>query len=359
MGSVVIQVVDQWSQVERQVTDSASETVLITGGTGSFGSTVTRQLLASGVGEVRILSRDEAKQDDLRRWLSDSRARFYVGDVRDYQSVDEAMRGVDYVFHAAALKQVPSCEFFPQQAVATNVHGSDNVIRAAAANGVRSVVCLSTDKAVYPINAMGMTKALMEKTASAFARNNPDSETIVSCVRYGNVMYSRGSVIPLFVEQIRGGHPMTVTDPNMTRFLMSLAESVALVKYAFTNAQPGDLFVKKAPASTIGDLAEGIARLLGVEPNVQVIGSRHSEKKYESLLSVEEVAKAEDLGSYYRVPLDGRSLDYTLYVDQGETGIDVAADYNSDNTERLDVDGVMRVVGALPEMKRIMAGDAG
>ena len=331
-------------------------TILVTGGTGSFGSTVARQLLAEDrVSELRILSRDEAKQDDLRRHLADSRARFYVGDVRDYQSVSEATRGVDYVFHAAALKQVPSCEFFPQQAVATNVHGTDNVIRAADAHGVKSVVCLSTDKAVYPINAMGISKAMMEKVAQAYARNNPGSGTVVSVTRYGNVMYSRGSVIPLFVEQIRQGKPLTVTDPGMTRFLMSLAESVELVQYAFEKASPGDIFVRKAPASTIEDLAKAVARLLGVEPQIRVIGSRHGEKRYESLLSVEEMGKAEDMGGYFRVPLDGRSLDYTLYTEEGEQGLDRGTDYNSDNTEQLDVDQVMDVVAALPEMQQVMA----
>lgn len=330
--------------------------VLITGGTGSFGSTVTRRLLADGdVSELRILSRDEAKQDDLRRHLSDPRARFYVGDVRDYNSVHEAARGVDYIFHAAALKQVPSCEFFPQQAVATNVHGTDNVIRAADAHGVASVVCLSTDKAVYPINAMGLSKAMMEKVAQAYARNNPASGTTVSVTRYGNVMYSRGSVIPLFVEQIRLGKPLTVTDPDMTRFLMSLPESVELVQYAFDNAQAGDVFVRKAPACTIGDLAAAVARLMGVKPDIRVIGSRHGEKRFESLLSVEEMAKAEDLGGYFRVPLDGRSLDYSLYTDEGESDLDRGTDYNSDNTSQLDVDQVMDLIAALPEMQQVIA----
>ncbi|MCB9411274.1 MAG: polysaccharide biosynthesis protein [Actinobacteria bacterium] len=334
----------------------AASSILVTGGTGSFGSTVARHLLERDtVSELRILSRDEAKQDDLRRHLADARARFYVGDVRDYHSVDEASRGVDYVFHAAALKQVPSCEFFPQQAVATNVHGTDNVIRAADAHGIKSVVCLSTDKAVYPINAMGISKAMMEKVAQAYARNNPDSGTVVSVTRYGNVMYSRGSVIPLFVEQIRQGKPLSITDPGMTRFLMSLGESVELVQYAFENASPGDIFVRKAPASTIEDLAKAVARLMGVKPEIRVIGSRHGEKRYESLLSVEEMAKAEDMGDYFRVPLDGRSLDYTLYTDEGEKGLDRGVDYNSDNTEQLDVEQVMDVVAALPEMKQVIA----
>lgn len=340
---------------DNHANDSQLAVVLVTGGTGSFGSTVARRLLSENrVSELRILSRDEAKQDDLRRWLADERARFYVGDVRDYQSVSEATRGVDFVFHAAALKQVPSCEFFPQQAVATNVHGTDNVIRAADAHGVQTVVCLSTDKAVYPINAMGMSKALMEKVAQAYARNNPDSGTTVTATRYGNVMYSRGSVIPLFVEQIRKGQPLTLTDPGMTRFLMSLDESVELVEYAFEHAQAGDLFVRKAPACTIRDLATAIARIMGVEPNIRVIGSRHGEKRYESLLSVEEMSKAEDMGDYFRVPLDGRSLDYTLYTDQGETGLDRGTDYNSDNTTQLNVEQVMKVVGALPEMQQVI-----
>jgi UDP-glucose 4-epimerase len=324
-------------------------TVLVTGGTGSFGSTMVRRLLAGDVGEVRILSRDEAKQDDLRRQLADSRARFYLGDVRDRASVDNAMRGVDFVFHAAALKQVPSCEFFPDQAIRTNVHGSANTIDAAAAHGVRSVVCLSTDKAVYPINAMGMTKALMEKTAQAFARNNPGSQTVVSIVRYGNVMYSRGSVIPLFVEQIRAGRPLTITDPTMTRFLMSLAESVELVEYAFTNAVAGDLFVRKSPASTVLDLATGVARVCGAEPEIHTIGTRHGEKLFETLLSREEMTHAEDCGAYFRVPLDARSLDYGLYFEDGTRAEREFGDYTSHNTERLDADGVTRLLLTLPE----------
>lgn len=330
-------------------------TVLITGGTGSFGSTVSLRLLHELVSEVRILSRDEAKQDDMRRRLADPRARFYVGDVRDYRSVHEACEGVDYVFHAAALKQVPSCEFFPLQAVATNVQGSDNVIRAAAAHGVKSVVCLSTDKAVYPINAMGMSKALMEKVAEAYARNNPDSGTVVSTVRYGNVMYSRGSVIPLFVEQIREGRPLTVTNPAMTRFLMSLAESVDLVTYAFTNARAGDLFVRKAPASTIGVLAEAVARLFGVQAEITTIGTRHAEKLYEVLLSREERARAVDEGDYFRVPLDARSLDYTVFTERGETDVEQFTDYTSHNTDRLDVEQTMELLLTLPEIQRLRA----
>jgi len=325
-------------------------TVLVTGGTGSFGSTMVRRLLTQNVGEVRVLSRDEAKQDEMRRALGDPRAKFYLGDVRDYGSVADAMRGVDLVFHAAALKQVPSCEFFPSQAVRTNVTGSANVIEAAAACGVRSVVCLSTDKAVYPINAMGMTKALMEKTAQAFARNNPDSSTVVSIVRYGNVLYSRGSVVPLFVEQVKGGRPLTVTDPKMTRFLMSLTESVELVEYAFANAQPGDLFVRKAPASTVKDLALAVAKVFGVEPNVATIGTRHGEKLYETLLSREEMASAEDRGPCLRVPLDTRSLDYGLYFEEGDRRTTEVDDYTSHNAERLGVDAVFELLSSLPEI---------
>jgi UDP-glucose 4-epimerase len=334
----------------------AGATVLITGGTGSFGSTMVRRLLTQNVAQVRILSRDETKQDDLRRDLSSERARFYVGDVRDFGSVAEAVRGVDFVFHAAALKQVPSCEFFPGQAVRTNVTGSANVIDAAAAAGVRSVVCLSTDKAVYPINAMGMTKALMEKTVQAFARNNPASPTTVSIIRYGNVMYSRGSVIPLFVQQIKAGGPLTVTDPAMTRFLMSLTESVGLVEYALVHAASGDIFVRKAPACTVGDLACALSHVFGVEANIATIGTRHGEKLYETLLSREEMAKADDHGEYFRVPLDARSLDYGLYFETGDTRRSGAEDYTSHNTHRLDVDGVTRLLLELPEIVRERGG---
>lgn len=332
--------------------------ILITGGTGSFGSTVTRQLLTTPVAEIRILSRDEAKQDDMRRALGDSRVRFYVGDVRDEGSVREAMTGVDQVFHAAALKQVPSCEFFPLQAVATNVHGSDNVIRTAHECGVRSMVCLSTDKAVYPINAMGMSKALMEKTAQAFARNHPESPTTVSITRYGNVMYSRGSVIPLFVEQLRAGRPLTVTDPHMTRFLMSLEESVALVHYAFDNAAPGDLFVRKAPACTIESLALAVAMVMGApEPEIQVIGTRHGEKQYESLLSREEMNAAQDCGDYYRLPLDARSLDYGVYFEEGDQEVAELDAYTSHNTRQLSVEQVASLIAAIPEMRHALVGD--
>src|SRR2546428_5998439 len=330
--------------------DVSGTKVLVTGGTGSFGSTMVRRLLTQNVAEVRVLSRDEAKQDDMRRALGDPRARFYLGDIRDYGSVADAIRGVDLVFHAAALKQVPSCEFFPAQAVRTNVTGSANVIEAAAASGVRSVVCLSTDKAVYPINAMGMTKALMEKTAQAFARNNPGSSTTVSIVRYGNVLYSRGSDVPLLVEQIKAGLPLTVTDPKMTRFLMSLSESVELVEYAFANATPGDLFVRKAPASTVQDLAVAVAQVFGVQPKLATIGTRHGEKLYETLLSREEMASAEDRGPYYRVPLDTRSLDYGLFFEEGDRHTAEIDDYTSHNAERLGVDAVSKLLSMLPEI---------
>lgn len=328
----------------------SGKTILVTGGTGSFGSAMVRRLLTHNAAEVRILSRDEAKQDDMRRALGDTRAKFYLGDVRDYRSVADAMRGVELVFHAAALKQVPSCEFFPAQAVRTNVTGSANVIEAASACGVRSVVCLSTDKAVYPINTMGMTKALMEKTAQAFARNNAGSTTIVSIVRYGNVLYSRGSVVPLFVEQIRGRKPLTLTDPTMTRFLMSLSEAVELVEYAFTNAVPGDLFVRKAPACTVRDLALAVSQVFGVEPKLVTIGTRHAEKRYETLLSREEMSSAEDRGAYFRVPLDARSLDYGLYFEEGDHRKTEFDDYTSHNTQRLDAEAVAKLLASTPEV---------
>ena len=328
--------------------------ILVTGGTGSFGFTMVRRLLQTNVEEIRVFSRDEAKQDAMRRALADARVRFYVGDVRDQRSVEDAVHGVRHIFHAAALKQVPSCEFFPQQAVATNVNGSDNVIRAAHRAEVTSVVCLSTDKAVYPVNAMGISKAMMEKVAQAHARNWSDSATTVSVTRYGNVMYSRGSVIPVFVQQLREGKPLTVTDPDMTRFLMSLEDSVDLVQYAFDHASPGDIFVRKAPASTVRDLALAVASLFGSEsPEIQVIGTRHGEKLFESLLGREERQKAEDRGDYYRVPLDARGLEYELFFDEGESTLP-DEDYHSHNTERLDVDGVKRLLIALPEIRHEM-----
>lgn len=338
----------------RQGTSSPVDSgcVLVTGGTGSFGSTMVRRLLDTGVDQIRVLSRDEAKQDAMRRELGDSRIKFFLGDVRDPDSVAEVARGADFVFHAAALKQVPSCEFFPTQAVRTNVMGSNNVIQAAAAAGVRTVVCLSTDKAVYPINAMGISKAMMEKVAQAHARNNPQSGTTVCVTRYGNVMYSRGSVIPVFIDQVLAGKPMTVTEPLMTRFLMSLGDSVDLVEYAFSHGEPGDLFVRKAPASTIGTLARAVASLFDVEqPEIRVIGTRHGEKLFETLLSREEMVRSEDKGDYFRVPLDARSLEYELYFDEGNVEESRHVDYTSHNTEQLDIDGVKRLLLELPEVR--------
>lgn len=331
-------------------------TIAITGGTGSFGRTLVRHLLNEGADRIHVLSRDEAKQDEMRHDLGDPRVRFFLGDVRDRHSVDNALSQVDYVFHAAALKQVPSCEFFPDQAVKTNVVGSQNVIESAHAHGVRSVVCLSTDKAVFPVNAMGMSKALMEKTAQAFARNHPDSATTVSITRYGNVMHSRGSVIPLFVRQIQQGRPLTLTEPRMTRFLMSLDESVDLVKHAFVNAEPGDLFVKKAPACTVDTLARAVAQVMGVEPTIKRIGIRHGEKMFETLLSEEEAAKAIDQEDYFRVPLDTRSLDYSKYVDEGEGDRATVETYDSDNTEQLDVEATAALIRALPEVQDLLVG---
>lgn len=329
--------------------------VLVTGGTGSFGSTMVRRLLANDVGEVRILSRDELKQHDMRQKLDDDRVKFYIGDVRDYDSVDRATRGVEHVFHAAALKQVPSCEFFPMEAMKTNVLGSHNVIEASNANGVRSVVCLGTDKAAYPVNAMGMSKAMMEKVAQAFARNNPTAKTVVSTVRYGNVMMSRGSVIPLFVDQIRAGRPLTVTDPKMTRFLMSLDEAVLLVEHAFEHARPGDLFIRKAPASTIEVLARAVAKAMGVDAEVRVIGTRHGEKLYETLATREELVRSEDQGDYFRVAVDARDLNYGEYFDEGDRRESSTDDYHSHNTERLDVDGVVALLDTLPAFRRLVA----
>ena len=330
-------------------------TVAITGGTGSFGSTMVGYLLTRGVSAIHVFSRDEAKQDEMRTRFSDSRLKFFLGDVRDADSVVEALAGTDFVFHAAALKQVPSCEFFPQQAVKTNVVGSYNVIEAAAAAGVQSVVLLSTDKAVYPVNAMGMSKALMEKTAQAFARSHPRSKTTVSLTRYGNVMYSRGSVIPLFVKQIQAGGPLTLTEPRMTRFLMSLHQSVDLVEYAFTNAEPGDLFVRKAPACTVEVLARAVASLLGVEsPELKRIGTRHGEKLHETLLSREEMVKAEDRGDYFRVPLDARSLQYELYYEEGEREVVEYEDYTSENTERMDIEQTKALLLEVPQVRALV-----
>lgn len=338
-----------------QINNIAGSTVTITGGTGSFGSTMARQLLEKGAQQINIFSRDEAKQDEMRRKFSDERLRFFIGDVRDAASIAPAMRGADFVFHAAALKQVPSCEFFPQQAVLTNIVGSDNVIKEAEKAGVRSLVCLSTDKAVYPVNAMGMSKALMEKTAQAYARNFTDSEMTVSVTRYGNVMYSRGSVIPLFVKQLEEGKPMSLTDPSMTRFLMSLDDSVDLVEHAFMNANPGDIYVKKAPGASVEVLARAVASLLGNDdPDIQVIGARHGEKSHEALLSSEELAKASDEGDYFRIPLDARSLQYELYFEEGETEAQRLEDYDSANTVQLSIEETKQLLLKLPEMQKLV-----
>jgi UDP-glucose 4-epimerase len=332
--------------------------LLITGGTGSFGNAVLKRFLNTDIKEVRIFSRDEKKQDDMRKRYSSSKLKFYIGDVRDYQSVLNATRGVDFIFHAAALKQVPSCEFHPMEAVKTNVLGTENVLEAAIQNGVQRVVCLSTDKAVYPINAMGISKAMMEKVMVAKSRNADDSKTVICGTRYGNVMASRGSVIPLFIEQIRAGKPLTLTDPNMTRFMMTLADAVDLVLYAFEHGNNGDLFVQKAPAATVETLAKALTQMLDKpEHPIQVIGTRHGEKLYEALLSREEMACAEDMGDYYRVPPDLRDLNYAKFVEQGEEKISHMEDYNSHNTERLDVEGMQRLLLKLDFMHAIQRGE--
>lgn len=321
-----------------------NKTLLITGGTGSFGNAVLDRFLETEFAEIRIFSRDEKKQEDLRIALNNDRVKFYIGDVRDYRAVDDVMRGVDYVFHAAALKQVPSCEFYPMEAIRTNVLGAENVMRAAIERNVKRCVVLSTDKAVYPINAMGMSKAMMEKVMAAKARLSGLGGAVLCATRYGNVMASRGSVIPLFLEQMRQGKPLTVTDPNMTRFLMSLSESVDLVLYAFQRANPGDIFVQKAPASTVGHLAQAMCELFNYDVPIRVIGTRHGEKLYESLVSREEMVRAQDLGEYYRIPSDGRDLNYDKYFVEGEATVSEAVDYTSHNTRRLDVDGVKNVL---------------
>ncbi|HEY0665068.1 MAG TPA: nucleoside-diphosphate sugar epimerase/dehydratase [Gallionella sp.] len=311
--------------------------LMITGGTGSFGNTVLKRFLSTEVREIRIFSRDEKKQEDMRIALNNGKLKFYIGDVRDYDSVYQAMRGVDYVFHAAALKQVPSCEFYPMEAVRTNVVGTENVLNAATACGVKRVVVLSTDKAVYPINAMGISKAMAEKLVVAKSRVQREGETVFCATRYGNVMASRGSVIPLFVSQLKDGKPLTVTDPNMTRFLMSLEDSVDLVLYAYEHGRQGDIFVQKAPASTVADLAQALKELFDRDSPVRVIGTRHGEKLYESLISREEMAKAQDMGGYYRIPADNRDLNYAQYFSEGEEKISHLDDYTSHNTERLSV----------------------
>ncbi len=329
--------------------------LLITGGTGSFGNAVLQRFLNTDhFSEIRIFSRDEKKQDDMRNQLKSPKLKFYIGDVRDYNSVEPATRGVDYIFHAAALKQVPSCEFFPMQAVKTNVEGTQNVIRAAALNGVKKVICLSTDKAAYPINAMGISKAMMEKVAIAEARNLKD--TVVCLTRYGNVMASRGSVIPLFINQIKKGLPLTITDPNMTRFLMSLDDAVDLVLFAFENGNSGDLFVNKAPAATIRDLAQALKELANVDNEIKVIGTRHGEKLYETLCTREEMLKAEDMGDFYRVPADNRDLNYAMYFSEGEQDVAKIEDYHSHNTEQLNVEGVKKLISGLGVVKKEIFG---
>lgn len=333
-----------------------NKTLLITGGTGSFGNAVLRRFLDSDLHEIRILSRDEKKQDDMRKHYGSSKLKFYIGDVRDYQSVLNAVRGSDFVYHAAALKQVPSCEFHPLEAVKTNVLGTENVLEAAIVSGVKRVVCLSTDKAVYPINAMGISKAMMEKVAVAKSRSS--SDTVISVTRYGNVMASRGSVIPLFVEQIHAGSPITITDPSMTRFMMTLDDAVDLVLYAFEHGKSGDIFVQKAPAATIEVVAKALTQLLGhPEHPIRVIGTRHGEKLYEALLSREEMASAEDFGDYYRVPPDLRDLNYGKFVDQGELKISEATDYNSHNTVRLDISGMKELLLKLRFIQAIVRGE--
>ena len=335
--------------------------LLITGGTGSFGNAVLNRFVATDIGEIRIFSRDEKKQDDMRKRYNSAKLKFYIGDVRDQRSVEQAMRGVDFVFHAAALKQVPSCEFHPMQAVRTNVLGTENVLEAAIAAGVKRVVCLSTDKAVYPINAMGISKAMMEKVMVAASRNLEGTGTTICGTRYGNVMASRGSVIPLFVDQVFAGKPITITDPSMTRFMMTLADAVDLVLYAFENGDNGDIFVQKAPAATVDTLTRAILSLMNrPEHPVHVIGTRHGEKLYEALLSREEMACAEDMGDYFRVPPDSRDLNYAKFVDQGQVKLTQTAhgeDYNSHNTTRLDVEGMKQLLLKLDFMQRIARGE--
>ena len=338
-----------------------SKTLLITGGTGSFGNAVLKRFLGTEIREIRIFSRDEKKQDDVRKRYNSAKLKFYLGDVRDSRSVEQAMRGVDFVFHAAALKQVPSCEFHPMQAVRTNVLGTENVLEAAIGAGVKRVVCLSTDKAVYPINAMGISKAMMEKVMVAASRNLEGTQTVICGTRYGNVMASRGSVIPLFVDQVFTGKPITITDPSMTRFMMTLADAVDLVLCAFEHGNNGDIFVQRAPAATVEVLAKAILELMN-KPNhpVHVMGTRHGEKLYEALLSREEMATAQDMGDYYRIPADGRDLNYSKFVDQGEQKLTRTAhgeDYNSHNTQRLDVEGMKQLLLKLDFMQKIARGE--
>ena len=337
-----------------------NKTLLITGGTGSFGNAVLNRFIDTDhFKEIRVFSRDEKKQDDMRNALKNKRLKFYLGDVRDFDSVNRAMIGVDYVFHAAALKQVPSCEFFPLEATKTNVFGTQNVIDAAVANNVSKVICLSTDKAAYPINAMGISKALMEKVAIAASRNVKNDRTTVCLTRYGNVMGSRGSVIPLFIRQIKNNQPITITDPRMTRFLMSLEEAVELVLFAFEQGKQGDLFVNKAPAGTIGDLAEALKKMFKAENEVKIIGTRHGEKLYETLCTREEMVKAEDMGDFYRIPADNRDLNYAQYFSEGEKDVSKVEDYHSHNTQQCDVSGIIQLLSKLDFVQDELDGKIG
>ncbi len=335
-----------------------NKTLLITGGTGSFGTAVLRKFIDTDhFKEIRIFSRDEKKQDDMRNLFKNDKLKFYIGDVRDYDSIEHATRGVDYIFHAAALKQVPSCEFFPMEAVKTNVFGTKNVIDAGVKNEVKKIICLSTDKAAYPINAMGISKAMMEKVAVAASRNL--EKTTVCLTRYGNVMASRGSVIPLFVKQIKNGEDITITDPNMTRFLMSLEEAVDLVLFAFENGNSGDLFVNKAPAGTIGDLAQALKEMFNAQNNIKIIGTRHGEKLYETLCTREEMMKADDMGDFYRIPADNRDLNYAQYFSEGAKDISLIEDYHSHNTTQQDVEGMKKLLLKLPLIRKEVLGEEG
>ena len=325
--------------------------LMITGGTGSFGNTVLKRFLSTDVREIRVFSRDEKKQDDMRLSINNDKLKFYLGDVRDYSSIYQALKGVDYVFHAAALKQVPSCDFYPMEAVRTNVMGTENVLNAAIAQNVSRVVVLSTDKAVYPINAMGISKAMAEKVMVAKSRMQEQGETVLCATRYGNVMASRGSVIPLFVEQLKNNKEITITDPNMTRFLMSLEDSVDLVLHAFEHAKQGDIFVQKAPASTVADLAEALKQIFNKKSPIRIIGTRHGEKLYESLISREEMAHADDMGRYYRIPADNRDLNYAKFFSDGETVVTESQDYTSHNTERLDIPKIKELLMKLEYIK--------
>ncbi|WP_210035510.1 polysaccharide biosynthesis protein [Methylobacterium sp. PvR107] len=330
----------------------AGKTLLITGGTGSFGNAVVQRFLATDIGQIRIFSRDEKKQEDMRLLLRDPRVRFFIGDVREYGSIAQATKGVDYIFHAAALKQVPSCEFYPMEAVRTNILGAENALNAAVQNGVERMVVLSTDKAVYPINAMGLSKAMMEKLTIAKSRMLDRNDTILCATRYGNVMASRGSVIPLFVNQIKEGKDITITDPTMTRFLMSLEESVDLVLFAYQHGSQGDIFVQKAPACTVADLAEALRTIFKARNEIKIIGTRHGEKLFESLVSREEMARADDLEGFYRIPADDRDLNYSKFFTAGETAISAAEDYTSHNTTRLDQKQVVDLLMGLDYIQR-------